>query len=61
MSNASRMKKYKCTAVADFVYDEAVVIPDDDIPAGSKWEDIPRDWECPDCGTSGADLEMVEI
>jgi rubredoxin len=54
------MKKYKCI-VCDFIYDEAVGIPDEGIPAGTKWEDIPDDWECPDCGTSKDDFEMVEI
>ncbi len=54
------MKKYKCI-VCDFIYDEAAGIPDEGIPAGTKWEDIPNDWECPDCGTSKDDFEMVEV
>ncbi|MCW8889550.1 MAG: rubredoxin [Sedimenticola sp.] len=54
------MKKYKCI-VCDFIYDESVGLPDEGIPAGTKWEDIPEDWECPDCGTSKDDFEMVEI
>ena len=28
---------------------------------GTKWEDIPDDWTCPDCGVSKADFEMIEI
>ncbi|MCW8945211.1 MAG: rubredoxin [Sedimenticola sp.] len=54
------MKKYKCI-VCDFIYDEAAGIPDEGIPAGTKWEDIPDDWECPDCGTTKDDFEMVEV
>ncbi|HFF5084376.1 TPA: rubredoxin RubA, partial [Acinetobacter baumannii] len=33
----------------------------DGIAAGTKWEDIPDDWTCPDCGVSKADFEMIEI
>ncbi|MES2072598.1 MAG: rubredoxin, partial [Pseudomonadota bacterium] len=25
------------------------------------WDDIPADWECPDCGVAKADFDMVEI
>ncbi|MHA7918594.1 rubredoxin, partial [Alloalcanivorax xenomutans] len=28
---------------------------------GTKWEDIPDDWVCPDCGVGKEDFEMVEI
>ena len=35
--------------------------PQHGITAGTKWEDIPDDWTCPDCGVSKADFEMVEI
>lgn len=54
------MKKYKCI-ICDFIYDEAVGLPDEGIPAGTKWDDIPDDWECPDCGSSKDDFEMEEI
>lgn len=53
------MKKYQCI-VCGYVYDEAAGIPDDGIAPGTKWEDIPDDWECPECGVSKADFEMVE-
>ena len=43
------MKKYICS-ICSFTYDEAVGMPDEGIPAGTKWEDIPDDWKCPICG-----------
>ena len=43
------MAKYVCT-VCGFVYDEAEGAPDEGIPAGTKFEDIPEDWVCPVCG-----------
>lgn len=54
------MKKYQCI-VCGFVYDEAAGLPDDGIPPGTRWEDIPADWCCPDCGVAKSDFEMVEI
>ena len=26
-----------------------------------RWEDVPEDWVCPDCGVGKEDFEMVEI
>jgi rubredoxin len=54
------MNQYQCV-VCGFIYDEAVGMPDDGIPAGTKWADIPADWECPDCGVSKSDFDMVQI
>ncbi|MGV7904256.1 rubredoxin, partial [Mycobacterium kansasii] len=28
---------------------------------GTRWDDIPDDWSCPDCGAAKADFEMVEV
>ncbi len=56
----SQMKQYQCI-VCGWVYDEALGWPEDGIVAGTKWEDIPDDWTCPDCGVSKADFEMVEL
>ena len=54
------MKTYQCV-VCGFVYDESIGMPEEGIPAGTRWNDIPENWECPDCGVSKADFEMVEI
>jgi rubredoxin len=43
------------------VYDEAAGIPEDGIAPGTSWDDIPEDWECPECGVSKADFEMIEV
>ena len=29
------------------------------IPPGTKWEDVPVDWVCPDCGVGKEDFDMV--
>lgn len=54
------MKKYQCI-ICGWVYDEALGAPEDNILPGTKWEDVPDDWECPDCGVSKADFEMVVL
>ena len=54
------MKTYRCI-VCGYIYDEAQGWPQDGIAAGTKWEDVPDTWVCPDCGVGKADFEMVEI
>ena len=54
------VKKWQCM-VCEFLYDEALGLPDEGIPAGTPWEDVPEDWCCPDCGVGKEDFEMVEI
>jgi rubredoxin len=44
-----------------FIYDEALGLPDEGIAPGTRWEDVPADWYCPQCGTSKDDIEMVRI
>ena len=56
--NDTDYNKYECV-ICGFIYDEAAGLPDDGIPAGTRWEDIPEDWECPDCGISKFDFELM--
>lgn len=50
------MDRYVCQ-ICGYIYDPAVGDPDGGIEAGTKFEDIPDDWECPVCGASKADFE----
>ena len=54
------VKKWQCV-VCGFIYDEAEGWPEDGIAPGTAWEDVPEDWECPDCGVGKEDFEMIEI
>ena len=58
--NMSGQRKWRCL-VCDFVYEEALGMPDEGIPPGTAWDDVPDDWTCPDCGAPKSDFEMVEI
>jgi len=51
-------QKYECV-ICGYIYDEALGEPEEGIPAGTKWEDIPDDWVCPDCGVSKFDFELL--
>jgi rubredoxin len=52
-------KKFECV-ICGFVYDEEKGLPEEGIPPGTLWEDVPDDWECPECGVSKYDFEMVQ-
>jgi len=53
------MDRYVCT-ICGYVYDPAQGDPDSGVAPGTKFEDLPDDWECPVCGASKADFEKEE-
>ena len=44
-------RKFICQ-VCGHVYDEAI--------AGVRFEDLPADWVCPECGAAKADFQLEE-
>lgn len=52
-------RKFVCQ-VCDHVYDEALGDPAAGLAPGTRWEDIPDAWVCPDCGASKADFKVAE-
>ncbi len=52
------MKKYVCETCG-WVYDEALGDPDNGIAPGTKFEDLPDDFECPLC-SAGKDAFKQE-
>lgn len=53
------MIKYKCE-VCDYVYDPAIGDPDNDVEPGTSFDDLPKDWVCPECGVECEDFAEVE-
>ena len=53
-------KKWACI-VCGYVYDEELGDPDHGIAPGTAWEDVPDDWECPECGAAKSDFEMEPV
>lgn len=53
------MQKYVCD-VCGYIYDPEVGDPTNGVPSGTAWENVPEDWECPDCGVGKESFEPVE-
>jgi rubredoxin len=60
ISTETALRKWMCV-VCGFIYDEAAGLPEEGIDPGTRWEDVPDTWTCPDCGATKSDFEMVEI
>jgi rubredoxin len=54
------MKTYQCL-ICGYIYDEAQGDAEHNIAPGTRWEDVPASWTCPDCGVGKEDFDMVEI
>lgn len=46
--------------ICDYVYDETAGDPEHGLAPGTRFEDIPDDWACPDCGVTKADFVLFE-
>jgi rubredoxin len=61
VADASRPLAQWVCQVCGFVYDEAAGLAEEGIAPGTRWEDIPDDWACPECGATKAEFEMVRV
>jgi|TARA_Y200000002_G_scaffold383286_2_gene404860 rubredoxin-NAD+ reductase len=52
--------KYQCL-ICGWIYDEEEGYEEDGIMPGTKWEDVPFDWCCPECAAMKDDFEMIEV
>lgn len=55
MSTPAPFRQYICNACG-WIYDEAKGDPDSGLAPGTRFEDIPDDWECPLCKVTKADF-----
>lgn len=53
------MAKFVCT-VCGYIYDEEVGDPDNGIEPGTKFEDLPENFECPLCGVGKDNFSEAE-
>ena len=53
------MSKYVCE-VCGWVYDEELGLPEKGIAAGTKFEDLPEDFECELCGVDKTNFTKEE-
>ena len=59
LSKGEKHMKYVCE-VCGYEYDEELGDPDNGIEAGTKFEDLPDDFECPLCGVSKDNFTTAE-
>jgi rubredoxin len=60
MSDSTAYRSWMCV-VCGFIYNEEEGLLEEGIPPGTRWDEIPEDWVCPDCGVTKADFEMIEV
>lgn len=52
-------RRYICS-ICGYVYDEAMGDPDSGLASGTRFEDIPVDWQCPICGANKSMFDSCE-
>ncbi|WP_378944342.1 rubredoxin [Mesorhizobium sp. ANAO-SY3R2] len=53
-------KVWECV-LCGFRYDEAAGDPDGGVAPGTRWEDVPEDWVCPECGARKSEFDMTVV
>ena len=56
----SQYRIWECQACG-WLYDEEQGCPEEGLRPGTKWEDIPDNWRCPECGISKPDFQMKQV
>lgn len=56
--NETSYLRWICDACG-YIYDEAKGDPDSGLPPGTRYQDIPDDWQCPLCGMMKSDLRLL--
>jgi rubredoxin---NAD+ reductase len=52
------MRRWRCI-YCGYIYDEAKGAPDMGIAPGTRFEDLPEDWACPDCDSEKKDFRLM--
>ncbi len=53
------MKSYICD-VCGYIYDPKAGDPDNGVPPGTAFEDVPESWVCPECGVGKDSFSVKE-
>ena len=60
MMTEGTMRTWMCL-ICGWIYDEAAGLPEEGIAPGTRWEDVPPNWVCPECGARKEDFELMEV
>src|SRR3546814_17968051 len=52
------MRTWMCL-ICGWLYDEAAGLPDEGIAPGTRWEDVPPNWVCSECGARKEHSEPI--
>ena len=53
-------KTWMCI-ICGWIYEEEKGCPEEGLAPGTRWEEVPDYWVCPDCGAGKEDFEMIEV
>ena len=53
------MQKYVCT-VCGYIYDPEQGDEDNGVAPDTPFEELPDDWQCPNCGAPKSDFERTD-
>ncbi|MCF6224841.1 MAG: rubredoxin [Xanthomonadales bacterium] len=59
-TNNNEYKTWVCI-VCGWIYNEEKGDPDEGLAPGTRWQDVPVWWVCPECGVGKEDFEMEEL
>ena len=56
---ADVFRRYRCQ-YCSHVFDEAEGDPESGLAPGTRWEDVPDDWICTECGSEKRDYTLID-
>jgi rubredoxin len=60
LAQTDAFRIWECV-ICGFRYDESQGDLDGGVPPGTRWEDVPNDWVCPECSASKSEFDMVVV
>jgi rubredoxin len=60
LEHAVAFKQWICI-ICGWIYDEALGLPEEGLPPGTRWHEIPFNWRCPLCDVGKEDFAVVEF
>ncbi len=57
-SRRQQLDKYECE-ICGYIYDPKLGDPDNNVPPGTPFANLPAGWTCPTCGASKEDFKKV--
>ena len=52
------MEKWECI-ICGYIYDPEKGDVENDVEPGTRFEDLPDDWVCPECGADKSQFEKI--